>query len=144
MRLLIAGGRHLDDAALVTRALDCIHAKTPVSVLIHGGHAFLGVALEDWARDRQLHILRYPANWRVLGKRAEAVRNAFMLADSRPDMVLALPGGRDTQSLVLAAAAEGLPIIDFTDRRDAQESGTILQFSSVSRPAPTTPSGLRA
>ncbi|MCC5973467.1 MAG: DUF2493 domain-containing protein [Rubellimicrobium sp.] len=144
MRLLIAGGRHLDDAALVTRALDCIHAKTPVSVLIHGGHAFLGVAIEDWGRDRQLHILRYPANWRVLGRRAEAVRNAFMLADSRPDMVLALPGGRDTQSLVLAAAAEGLPVIDVSDRQDAHEGGRIVRFSPVDRPTPTAPSGLRA
>jgi hypothetical protein len=112
MRLLVAGGRHLNDVALIHKALDRVHARHPLTVLIHGGHAFLGVAAEDWARDRDVHVLRYPANWRLHGKRAEGIRNAFMLADSRPDMVLALPGGEDTCMLVVAAMARGLAVLD--------------------------------
>jgi hypothetical protein len=112
MRLLVTGGRHLDDVALIHRALTLIHAAQPLCVVIHGGHALAGVAIEDWARDMRLHVLRYPANWREFGKRAESIRNDFMLADSRPDLVLALPGGDDTRALVLSALSRRLPVFD--------------------------------
>ena len=116
MRLLIAGGRFLDDVGMIRRALDRAHALGPAEVLIHGGAGVLGVAAEDWARENRLHVVRYPANWREFGKRAEALRDAFMLADSRPDMVLALPGGSDTRALVQRARAAGLRIVDAEGR----------------------------
>ena len=112
MRLIIAGGRHLDDVALIRAALARAHAIRPITVLIHGGSGALGITAEDWAREMRLHVVRYPANWRELGKRAEAMRNAFMLEDSRPDMVLALPGGNDTADLVANAKRLSLPVID--------------------------------
>lgn len=112
MRLLIVGGRHLDDVTLIRRALDRVYAMGPVTVVIHGGSGFLGITSEDWAREMRLHVVRYPANWREFGKRAEAIRNDFMLADSRPDMVLALPGGNDTRDLVARAFGARVPVID--------------------------------
>ena len=39
---------------------------------------------------------------------AERLRNHFMLLDSRPDVVIALPGGEDTEELVAQARAAGL------------------------------------
>lgn len=117
MRLILVGGRHLDDVALIRRALSRVHARHAPDVLIHGGLPALGAAAEDWARARGLHILRYPANWQAFGRRAEAIRNAFMLADSRPDLMLALPGGADTRALVLAALARALPVVDQTGAR---------------------------
>lgn len=117
MRLIIAGGRHLDDVAMIRRALTRIHATCPVTVLIHGGNGALGITAEDWARGMRLHVVRYPANWRELGKRAEAVRNAFMLEDSRPDMLLALPGGTDTADLVAHAIRARVPVYDAEARR---------------------------
>jgi hypothetical protein len=112
MRLLLVGGRHLKDATLIRKSLGLIHIRMQVSVLIHGGHAALGTIAEDWARESDIHILRYPANWRLLGKRAEGVRNDFMLSDSRPDMVLALPGGDDTRALIVKALVLGVPVYD--------------------------------
>lgn len=112
MRLIIAGGRHLDDVALIRRALARVHAIRPITVLVHGGNGVLGSTAEDWAREMRLHLVRYPANWREFGKRAEAIRNDFMLADSRPDMVLALPGGTDTADLVARALRARVPVCD--------------------------------
>lgn len=116
MRLIIAGGRHLDDVALIRRALARAQAIRPITVLIHGGSGALGITAEDWAREMRLHVVRYPANWREFGKRAEAIRNAFMLEDSRPDMLLALPGGTDTADLVTNAFGARVPVIDAEGR----------------------------
>ncbi len=96
MRLLISGGRHFDDTAIIRKELDHIQNAFPISVLIHGGLPALGVEAENWAREHNIHVIRYPANWSLLGKHAEARRNAFMLEDSRPDIILMFPGGRQT------------------------------------------------
>jgi hypothetical protein len=111
MRLLISGGRHFDDAASILSELNRIHAEYPVTVLIHGGLPAIGSAAEDWARQNDVHIIRYPANWSLLGKQADAKRNRFMLEDSRPDALLAFPGGRHLQELVQHARAKGMPVI---------------------------------
>lgn len=110
MRLLVCGGRHLDDARFVRAELSRLHAVNPITVLIHGGHIVLGTVLEDWARENIIHVVRYPSNWQHLGKRADIIRNAFMIDDSRPDCLLALPGGRNTLDLVYRARSAGIPI----------------------------------
>ncbi|CEJ14075.1 hypothetical protein BN1110_04402 [bacterium YEK0313] len=111
MRLLICGGRHYDDADAIRQALDRQHRERPVSVLVHGGLAGIGSTAEAWAREHNVHVIRYPPNWTLLGSRAEAHRNAFMLTDSRPDFVIAFPGGRDTLELLRMARAAGLPVL---------------------------------
>jgi galactitol-specific phosphotransferase system IIB component len=110
MRLLVCGGRHFDDTDLMKQELSRLHAASPITVLIHGGHANLGTVLEPWARENLVHVVRYPANWQLLGKKAEAARNDFMLADSRPDRVLAFPGGRHTHDLIRKSAVAGIPV----------------------------------
>ena len=96
MRLLISGGRHFAETAVIRRELDDILSASPVSVLIHGGLPTIGVEAESWARENNIHVVRYPANWSLFGKHAEAKRNAFMLEDSRRDIILMFPGGRQT------------------------------------------------
>jgi len=110
MRLLISGGRHFDDAVAVLSELGRIHAEYPVTVLIHGGLPAIGATAEDWARQNDVHIVRYPANWSLLGKQADTKRNRFMLEDSRPDALLAFPGGRHVQELVQQARAKNIPV----------------------------------
>lgn len=109
MRLLICGGRHFDDAIKVENELSLLHARAPISVLIHGGMPGIGMPAEGWARRNNVHLVRYPANW-SMGKCGDTMRDRFMLADSRPDGLLAFPGGRRTDQLVCAAAERGLPV----------------------------------
>ncbi|TVQ31546.1 MAG: DUF2493 domain-containing protein [Geminicoccaceae bacterium] len=111
MRLVVAGGKHFVDVEQAERELDRIHAHQPLTVLIHGGHPLLGTMLERWARERRIDVVRYPPNWQYLGNRAEAARNAFMLTDSRPDLALVLPGGRDTRAFARTALGMGVPVV---------------------------------
>jgi hypothetical protein len=110
MRILVSGGRDYENNNVVHLELTRFHWRTPVTVLIHGGVSGAGVAAEVWARRNSIDVVRYPPNWERHGKAAEALRNNFMLADSRPDFVMAFPGGRHTADLVEKAAAAGIPI----------------------------------
>ncbi|WP_460145505.1 DUF2493 domain-containing protein [Pseudomonas sp. S2_A02] len=116
MRLLICAGRHYADKRLCRQVLDAFQRMHPVRVLIHGGNRFLGGEIEEWAREQGADIVRYPPNWQRHGKSAERLRNHFMLRDSRPDVVIALPGGEDTEELVAQARAGGLQTLSVGDR----------------------------
>lgn len=91
--------------------LDAYHRLRPVQVLIHGGNQFLGSDIEEWARELGIDVVRYPPNWQRHGKQAERQRNHFMLVDSRPDVIIALPGGDDTSELVCQAKSSGISVL---------------------------------
>ena len=111
MRVLIGAGRHYADCKKSRQVLDAYHRLRPVQVMIHGGNQFLGSAIEDWARELGIDVVRYPPNWQRHGKQAERQRNHFMLTDSRADVVIALPGGDDTSELVCQARASGISVL---------------------------------
>lgn len=108
MRVLICAGRHYTDSRRCRQVLEAFQRLHPVRVVIHGGSQFLGAQIEDWAQEIGADLVRYPPNWQLHGKHAERLRNRFMLADSRPDIVLALPGGDDTEELLAQARTQGI------------------------------------
>lgn len=110
MRLLVCGGRHFDDTALVEYELGRLHQHVPITVIVHGGATKIGAAAETWARSHQVHVVRYPANF-SLGRRGDSARDAFMLDDSRPETVLVFPGGRRTADLLRQARDFGARLI---------------------------------
>ena len=119
MRILVCGGRDFEDDNFVHLELTRFHWRTPITVLIHGAVSGAGMAAETWARRNCIDVVRYPPNWERLGKKAEGHRNHFMLADSRPDVVLAFPGGRHTADLVEKAAAAGIRVVPASPARTA-------------------------
>jgi YspA, cpYpsA-related SLOG family len=110
MRVLICGGRHCENEEAVHRELIRFNWRQAISVIIHGGVSGAGALAEGWARRNGVAVVRYPPNWECFGKKAEKLRNDFMLADSRPDCVIAFPGGRDTADLIAKASAAGLQV----------------------------------
>lgn len=116
MRVLICAGRYYADSRLCRRVLEAFQRLHEVRVVIHGGSQFLGAHIEDWARETGAHIVRYPPNWQLHGKHAERLRSSFMLADSRPDIVLALPGGEDTEELLAQARVRGIQTLSVDDQ----------------------------
>ena len=112
MRVLVCGGRYYEDTDAVHQELIRFHWRIPINVIIHGGVSGAGVAAEAWARRNRVDVVRYPPNWEGLGKRAERLRNDFMLADSHPDVVIVFPGGRDTAVLAAKAMAAGIQVLD--------------------------------
>lgn len=102
--------------ALVNSALCFVAMWWPEFELIHGD-CDIGAdqCAERWyvCVGKFLDVSRtfYPADWRRLGKAAGPIRNQTM-ADRRPDLVIAFPGGRGTADMTMRARASGLRVIE--------------------------------
>lgn len=113
MRVLVCGGRNFDDADLVRRTLDAIHSETPISVIIEGGASGADRLAFRWASEgNRCGTETYAADWPGLGRSAGPRRNAKMLSDGKPDLVVAFPGGNGTLDMVTKARRAGVRVIE--------------------------------
>ncbi len=121
MRVLICGGRDLcrHEAFnwLERNLFDEISFATGCSVvtidaIIHGGAKGADQAADDWAKSENIKSICFPANWKKHGKAAGPIRNRQMIDQGRPDIVVALPGGRGTRNMINQADGEGIQIIE--------------------------------
>ena len=110
MRLLACGGRDFGDAAFVARCLDRVHAERGVSLLIHGAARGADSLAAAWAKDRGIPAAAYPADWQRDGRAAGPIRNQRMLAEGRPDGVVAFAGGSGTADMIRRAKAAGIKV----------------------------------
>lgn len=109
MRLLVTGGRDYRDFQALASILDTLHAKTPISTLIHGAARGADSLASAWAAYRDIPSHAYPAKWDKEGKAAGPIRNQLMLTEGRPDAYLAFPGGRGTADMVCRCQKAGIP-----------------------------------
>lgn len=117
MKVLVTGGRDFDDRAALWAGLDRLYELKPLTELIEGGaHGADRVAAEwvDWinlsaGREVVKHTT-VDADWAQHGKSAGYIRNTKM-ADLRPDLVLAAPGGKGTTMMISIAHARGIHVI---------------------------------
>ncbi len=112
MRVLVCGGRDFDDYPTVARWLGSLHPRP--SVIIHGAAKGADTLAAKWAVMSDTPIMRFPADWQRDGKAAGPIRNARMLAEGKPDLVVAFPGGRGTADMVAKARKAGVPVIEAT------------------------------
>jgi hypothetical protein len=107
-RVLVTGGRGYTDQEVIWGAL----ADLEPSEIIEGGAR----GTDGYARGFSVNVMgkkptTFPADWDTYGKQAGRLRNTKMLAESKPDFVLAFPGGNGTADMVSKAKAAGVTVI---------------------------------
>ena len=113
MRVLVCGGRNYNDQARVERVLGEIHEATPITVIIEGGAEGADKLAFRWAaQGNRAGSETYEAKWHVEGRAAGPIRNARMLEEGQPDLVVAFPGGRGTADMVRKARGAGVRVIE--------------------------------
>lgn len=123
MRVLVFGGREYNDRQKVYDTLDIFHAKTPITLIIHGAcesrfdiQAGLSIwsadeLAEQWARHTYIPYLGVPAVWYVNGKLRRSAgpeRNALMITKGRPQAGIGFPGGKGSADMAKKLIAYGV------------------------------------
>jgi len=113
MRVVIAGSRDIEDPAVVAAAITA--SGFTITEVVSGTARGVDRLAERWALCRGIPVLRFPAEWQRLGKRAGIVRNAAMIrcaASSREGAVIAVWNGTSpgTRHTIECARANGLPV----------------------------------
>jgi hypothetical protein len=113
MRLLVCGGRDYgidsrgnEITSATFRLYDILQDyldEYPNLVIIHGGAR----GADSWAKLWATHVgvpqLEFLADWNKYGRGAGAIRNTRMIVEGKPDLILALPGGRGTANMISQA-----------------------------------------
>lgn len=132
-RVLVCGGRYFADVALVFDTLTSLHINQGISAIIEGGATGADRHARDWAKHRGVTVETYRAAWNDILRPGAVVRyrkdgsaydaaagpwrNATMLRDGRPDMVVAFPGDTGTADMVRQARRAGLEPLEITARQ---------------------------
>lgn len=116
MRVLVTGGRDYQDREQLFATLDKIHAKKPITVVIHGDAAGADSLAREWATANGVAELPFAADWNKHYGRAGNVRNAIMLRFGRPDLVVAFPGRNGTADMKFKAREAGVKVVQIKPR----------------------------
>lgn len=111
LRVLVCGGRRFNDAMTLGSWLGGIHKKSGISAIINGGAPgadFMAAKFGEWIG---VPVETFPANWSE-GRKAGPIRNAKMLAEGKPDVVVAFAGGKGTADMATKARAAGVRVIE--------------------------------
>lgn len=117
MRVLVCGSRDVvaDDHVDFIKATLMRCPKDQFNVLIHGAAPGADSIAAKFAFDHGIEIAEFPAQWARFGKSAGPRRNAQMLSEGKPDVVIAfinkpLLESRGTRDMVTKAIDAKVPV----------------------------------
>lgn len=137
MKICVTGGREYNNKDEVFAYLDYIHKyRFCITSLIHGACQDRKGNLrgadkwaDEWATARMIPCTQFPADWNNMGNSAGPYRNRVMIG-TKPDFVVAFPGGSGTEDCVKAACDKGVPVMrwtpnwrDYAEKEEGRKSG---------------------
>jgi len=116
MRLLVCGGRDYTNKKLIETILNSLDGDPCCpNLLIHGAAQGADSLAAGVAFDIGWNVKAFPADWTKHGKSAGPIRNAQMLKEGTPDLVIAFPGGYGTKNMMEQATKAGIPVLRVVD-----------------------------
>ena len=120
--MLVCGGRDYDNREELYAVLDWIDCSWegpgtfgPITVIISGHARGADSLAEQWAKDREVSLDIYPAEWDVYGKSAGFMRNQQMIDEGLPDLVVAFSGGKGTINMIKLSNQANIPLYNVRD-----------------------------
>ena len=114
MKVLVCGGRDFNDYDILADTLVGLLGQYGLKdVIFISGRAHGADRLgERFAKANNCELLVFPADWNKFGKAAGFIRNQQMIDEGKPDLVVALPGGRGTADMVRRAKKHGIEVAE--------------------------------
>ena len=106
MKVLVCGSRNFKDKELMEDVLK----QWDICEIIEGEARGADTLAREYAERHGLDVLPFPAKWNEYGKAAGPIRNAQMLTEGKPDLVIAFrgPNSRGTQNMIEQARKAGI------------------------------------
>jgi hypothetical protein len=115
MRVIVAGCRDWTDAWFVGRAI--VNFPWPIGEIVSGGARGADKLGERWAKENDVPLKVFPAEWSIYGKQAGFVRNAQM-ADYADGLIAFWDGkSRGTKDMIERATSSGLRLAVYIEPR---------------------------
>lgn len=115
MKVLVCGGRDYTDYAALAKVLTELHGERNITEIIHGDARGADRMSGTWAAANNIPVNVFPACWNIHKNAAGAIRNHKMLAESKPDVVVAFAGGNGTKDMVKISLDAGVDVIDYNN-----------------------------
>lgn len=108
MRVLVCGDRNFCDRTLMRIILD----EHTITELIEGEARGADTLARVYAEERGIPVRKFPAEWDRYGRGAGPIRNAQMLEEGKPELVIAFLAqhSRGTRNMVMQAQKLGVPV----------------------------------
>lgn len=114
----VCGGRTYSDYLTMSTVLSRIHEVSGIHCLVQGGcRTGLDALARKWARDKGVLLATFEAPWK-LGPSGGPIRNHGMLSITRPDWLIAFPGGAGTKDCVSKAEHAGIKVARVLSKDD--------------------------
>ncbi len=126
VRVLVTGGRDYADRDTLFAALDLLHEKRVISLVIHGAAKGADTFAGEWAASRGVPALPFPVpkvDWHRFPGRAGNMRNQRQLDEGKPNVVVRAPGGAGTLDMVTRAHVAGVPVLRVCSSRSRKTVG---------------------
>lgn len=109
MKVVIAGSRHLDDTALVDKAIALSGMENQIAEVVCGGAFGVDTSGALWAMSHDVPIVTFNADWGKHGRAAGAIRNGEMADYS--DMAIIIWDGKShgTANMIEQMRKRGKP-----------------------------------
>jgi len=108
MKVLVCGSRDFNNYNLLKETLDAYS----ITGIIHGGARGADRYAGRYGNEMGIPVSEFHALWDIYGRSAGPIRNAQMLREGNPDMVIAFPIGasRGTKNMIEQAQTAGIPV----------------------------------
>jgi hypothetical protein len=107
MKVVTTGGRDYTDVKTIWDTLD----RLRVTMIACGDCRGADVLVQGYAKARGIPLVVYYADWESDGRAAGPLRNARMIEDFQPQLVVAFPGGRGTWNCARHAQRQNVQVL---------------------------------
>lgn len=107
MKVVVAGSREIADPAVVERAIR--ESGFEITTLICGMARGVDMLAYHWAKDNNVPVVEYPADWNKYGKSAGMRRNREMVAVADAAIIVWDGNSPGTENTIGLVKAKGIP-----------------------------------
>lgn len=111
MKVLVYKSREFNNYEILENILDRYEGRYAITEIIEA-EARGDTLPRLYGEHRGIPVRSFSADWNLYGKRAGYIRNAALLAEEKPEWVIALrrPESRATENMIKQARKAGVPV----------------------------------